>query len=294
MSPLFATKVLTLNFEGSSIRLLSARGENIEQWHTLELPKELMSGGTVHQPDQAAAELRSVIDQLGIRPKKVICSVSGQHSIYRILRLPKMKDEYLDGAVRRKIRQEIALQPEETDIFWQIVGRSNGELSVYVVALPRDLIDRQIRTTLKAGLKTDVLDVKPLALLHAVNTAEGVIANLESHGVTIVVVRDGVPGIIRMVPLPDDSQNQEGRLDLLAHELQRTIKFFNESNKERPLTPGSSIYATGQDFDRQHVMESLSTQLDYPLKLGRPPINLPAGMPIATYAANVGLMLKRK
>lgn len=294
MSPIFPTRVVTLNFEGRTIRLLSARGEQVEHWHTLELPEELMSGGTVHRPAEAAAELRTGLDQLGIRAKRVVSSVSGQRSIYRTIRLPKMKREYLDGAVRRKIRQEIALQPQETDLSWQVVGHSSDEFLIYVVALPRDLVDRQVQTIAEAGLNQRVLDVKPLALLHAVNCKEGLIANLEGHGLTIVIVHNGLPGVVRTVPLPDNSQNEEGRLDLLAQEIQRTVKFFNESNKDRPLPAGSSVYATGQDFDRPDNLERLSSRLEYPVELASPPLSLPDDMPVGTYAVNVGLLLKRK
>lgn len=294
MSPFFSPRVLTLNFEGRAIRMLTARGETIEKWHTIELPPELMSGGSVHQPDQAAAELRSVISQLGIRPGKVVSSISGQRSIYRTLHFPRIKGEFLDGAVRRKIRQEITLPPEETDLSWKIVGQADGELAVYVVALPRELIDRQVETTRLAGLKPRVLDVKPLALLHAVNDEQGVIANLEPHGLTIVVIRDGLPGIVRTVPLPENGQTEGGRLDLLAQELRRTIKFFNESNKARPLPSEAIIYATGRDFDRPDSLDDLSARLDSSLELAHPPVRLPEGLPIGAYSVNLGLMLKRR
>lgn len=293
MRSIFPSRRLTLNFEGDSIRLLSARGGQIEHWRQLSFAPQVMSAGIVHDVDRAAEQLRAAIEETNIGRGKLISAVSGQRSLYRTLTLPEMKGEYLDGAVRRKIRQEIALQPQETDISWQVVGRSNGEVSVYVVALPRDIVDRHVQTIRLAGLEPKSMDVKPLALLHTVGTSEAVIANLEAHGITLVIVRKGLPGLVRTVPLPDNSQNLGGRLDLLAQELQRTIKFYNQSNKADPLPVDTTIYTTGGDFDQGQVMDQLTAMVSYPIELARPPLSLPDNLPVGAYAVNIGLVLKR-
>lgn len=298
----FSRKLTTLNFEGSTIRILTVKGDQVQAWHTLNIPHEHMSQGLVHHPPAVAKLLSSAVKKIQASTRKVITSVTDQRSVHRLLVLPAIDEKLLDETVRRKAKQELAIPIDEVDLSWRIVNRSKDKYQMYVLAIPKQIIDRQVLTLQQIGAKPNRMTPKPLALMRVINRRQALIINLEEHSMAVAIVVAGIPVIVRTVPLESGELSREAKLDLLVQELARTTKFYNESNKQNRLPEDTPLFPTGALFEtlaveeRLEESESLLTRLqeraNYPVKSYQPHLNAPVQLSLTTYAVNLGLALE--
>jgi len=288
---LFSRETVTLDFEGSTLRWLTASRGQVRRWNRvhLKLPPTAQSRP---DPGLIGEQLAEVFESESLPKGRVVMAISGQRTIFRVLTLPNLDETLLDAAVQRKLRQEVPLQAQETDVSWQIVSRDPGEISIYVVAIPREEVDHHMAILRAAELEPTAMDVRPLALVRSANRPLGIVVSLEDQALTIVVVVDNVPQIIRTVPLGSSSASVEGRLDLLAQELLRTTKFYNESHKSRPLPADCPLLLAGSSFQSHEMTERMAPRSPYPLADLTPPIAYPDGLSVPEYSVNIGLALK--
>ena len=131
-------KITTINFEGNEIRFLVVKGDDIRSWHTLKIPPEYMVQGQISKPPRSETVISKTIKKLKGSRRNVITSVTGQRSLHRIMTIPNMQDKLLEETIRRKTKQEFAIPLDETDIHWRILSRSDSQLILYVLAVPKN------------------------------------------------------------------------------------------------------------------------------------------------------------
>lgn len=289
---MFGRDLLTVDIEGGAIRALVARRRQILRWDKAVLPGEDLHDGVIHDADQAGKALAEVLERLAPTPRRVVVSMMGQRLISRVLSLPPLRSRLLDEAVRRTARREIPMPVAEMDLSWQVIGRNADHLLVYVLAVPREAVDRTVDVLRAAHVRPQVMDVKPLALARTAARSEAVIVHLEPASLGVIVVRDSIPVIIRNVPISAGTTSPEARMELLSQELYRTTKYYNETHKDRPLPPDTVVCTTGELFNSSELREQLAARSALPVELPKPPLPLPDGLPLPEYAVNVGLALR--
>lgn len=287
-----AKKIGTLDFDGRTVRLLISKGDQLLHWASGTLSGELMDQGLIRSPAEVAEELQGLLGENGA-PRRFVTSLTGHRSASKLLSLPKMRAKFLDEAVRRRAKQELPLPVDETYLSWQVVGERNGQLQVYAFAVPRAVIDRQVETLKAARLKPRAMDLKPLALARAANDPNCIVANLEDQSLGVVLVVNGGPELMRSVPQVNEEELPEERVDRLAQELTRTVQFYDDAHRKRPLSPETKIYATGMLFENAAIRDLLAERVPYPVVLPEPPFELPDDFPLAVFAVNLGLAMKR-
>jgi Tfp pilus assembly PilM family ATPase len=289
---LFERDIVTLSFEGSLIRLLVAHGSEVRLWESVTIPETILREGNVQDSEAMSVRLVDLFEEHHLPKRRIVTAISGQRSIFRTLNLPPMDDDLLDEAVRRKVRQEIPLPNQDTDLSYEVVSRTGAGIDVFVIAMPRSVIDNQMEPFVIAGLRPRALDVDPIALVRTVNHMRALIVNLESFGLSVIVVQNRLPAIVRTVPLGTQSASADGRLDLLIQELARTTKFYNESHRDNRVPDDTAVYLTGSGFRSAAVRNRFAARVPYASMLPAPPLKLPPGLSIPEFSVNVGLALK--
>ena len=107
-----------------------------------------------------------------------------------------------------------------------------------------------------------MIDIKPLALQRMVNQATTIIVNLESFSLDVIVSINHIPILVRSVPLETGNLSEEAKLDLLSQELARTVKYYNESNKNNRLPDDTAVFLTGELFDKSQITSRLDEKSD--------------------------------
>jgi len=288
-----AKKVVTLYIDDTSIRLLVARGKRITKWVDLSLEPGLVGDGIITEPAKLADKLKELLSTQKVKQKKVIVGLSGLQCLSRVITLPKLSKAVLAQAVNQEAERLLPVALEELYISWQIIHDSKQEIKVFLVACRRNAIDALIDTLRGAGIEPYLMDITPLALARVVDRATAIISDVRSSEADVVIMVDGVPELIRSLPLPKKAASLKKKLSIVKEELERTIKFYNSNNPEAALDSDVPIYVSGELANEPELYQSLSDELGHPVLPLSSPLECPKGLAITDYMVNIGLALKK-
>ena len=299
---MFRKKITTLSFEGSEIRCLTARGKEVTSWRSIPVAPEMMDRGVIHDPAAVGRTIDKILTTVKASKRNLVTCVTDQRTVHRIMAIPVIKENLLEEAIRRKAKQEFAIPIENTDLSWRIIREANNQYYLYVLAVPKIVIDRQMEALQETGLKPKLMDAKPLAVLRAVDRESALIVNLEPHSMAVYIIVNQIPVIVRTIPLDSGEISKEAKLDLLSQELARTTKYYNETNKKNRLPEKTPLFLTGKLFDAPALEDRLSNftsladrlqqKTAYPVQLPQPPLDYPEELPLAEFTVNLGLVRK--
>ena len=287
-----AREITTLNIEGSSIRLLTVKDKAVQKWGDMPLEPGLIKEGLILNPPGVGLVIRNLFASQNAPKKDVIISLTGLRAIPRFLTMPKMSPHLLEEAIMREARREMPLPLEDLYLSWQVIGEVGNQQHIYLLGVPRDLLDAEVQALAAAGIQPSVMDLKPLALARAVNREQAVVADLELDSLDVIVVADYVPVIMRTFSL-EEGLGLEEKIERLADELTRTIKFYNDSHPESPFSPATTVCLTGALMGDRAPRNSFTRRVDYPVEVPDPPLEYSPDLPLAQYVVNMGLALKK-
>ena len=201
-----ANKLTTVYFEDNEIRLLVSSGKTVEKWATAPLDSGMINDGMILQEDAVAERLKTLAANNGVSGSKAVAALSGQNSIFRLIVIPEVPKNILDDAIQSEAGRVIPVPLEQVFISRQeLPGINPHEMRFFLAAHPKNATDALIRVLHKAGLKSKVLDVAPLALARSSQLSRCVIVNTWLSSIDIVLMADRVPEVIRSFPLGADS-----------------------------------------------------------------------------------------
>lgn len=285
--------VATLYLASDSARYLAAKQGRVLEWGLEPLPPGLIADGAIADTQVAGACIEKLLSDRRSAGGRLVVGLDGQHSVPRILEFPSLSGALLEEAVRREMKRESPMQPDEMQIAWQTLQSDEKQTRIFALAAPRRAIDQHIAALSAAKRRPASIDSKPLALVRAVGRADALIADLESDSIDVVIVRRCVPVIIRTVGLRPEAAIDD-KVRRLGEELTRTVKFYTDNHREDQLPFSTPVFVTGslaQDVLAAGVVEA---SVAYPVEPLSPPMICPADLPVATYMLNIGLALKGK
>lgn len=285
--------VITLAIEPTDVRLLTLRGGKVDRWFSVDLPPGLVVEGLITN----AVEMGKILDALftahNLPRKQVITSLSAMRSIPRLLTLPKLQASLMEEAISREARKEMPVSLESLYLSWQSMPGAGEQQRIYVVGVPREMIDAQVRALQAAGIPPFVMDLKPLALIRAVGQQEAIIVCLEDGLLDIVIVIDYLPAIMRTFSFEKEGLDALGQLERLLEELTQTVRFYNDSHREAMLQPSTSVYLMGRSLNNREAWEYLKGTIDRPVERAVAPFPCPEELPEMEFMTNFGLALKK-
>ncbi len=293
LAGLFRRKRLTLSLEATELRLLVVRGQRIVHWDRLPLPGDVVRNGQIVQPTAFGQAVVRQIEQAKAPRRKAVVGLFGQRALIRTLSLPSVPARMLDEAVHREARRELPLPLDELYLSWQVIGdRNASRLQVFTLGVPREAVDSYVIGLRSANVRPVAMDLKPLALVRAVNLPDVLIADVEAESKDVVLVRGFVPHIVRSVALPGEGQRAlDERADHLAVEIQRILDFYGSTQAAHHSPWSPVICLTGALGAEAEMREQVGAH--WPLVEPEPPLSLPESLPLLPYLTNIGLALKR-
>lgn len=299
---MFNKKRTTISFEGNEVRFLVVRGNKVLAWQSRKVQPEIMSQGLIHDPEAVGELIKSAIKEIKGSKTNLVTCVSGQRAVHRIMKIPDIPEKLLEETIERKARQEFAIPIEETDLSWNIISRSENQIILYVLAVPKLVLNTQVEALRQAKIKPRIIDIKALALQRLIDQENALIVNLEDYSMDVIIIVNHIPVLIRTIPLDTGDLTGEAKVDLLGQELARTTKYYNESNKLNRLSDETPLYLTGALFssreldarldDQTSLIERLQLRTTYSLRPPKTSLILPEKFPLLRYATNLGLALK--
>lgn len=283
----------TLVVESTDIRYLITQGGEVRRWGNTPLPDGLIEEGYVTDPAELGRLLDAVFREGNLDRKRAITSLSGMRSIPRLLTLPKLQASLMEEAISREARKEMPISPESLYLSWQSMPADDTLQRIYVLGVPRDLVDAHIQALQAAQVTPYVMDLKPLALIRAVGQPEAIIANLEQDVLDIILVVDYVPAIMRTFALGREGLDATGKVERLLGELAQTVRFYNDSHNDAPIRGATPVYLTGRLLGTPEAADLVRSALDRTVERPTSPLPAPESLPTAEYMTNLGLALKK-
>jgi hypothetical protein len=284
---------VSLNIGNNDIKVLLAKGRQIKRWGRLALSPGLVRDGLVLQPQAVGEAIADLFKASGFPRNKVVASLSGLSFTYRFLDLPRMRPAEMEEAILRAAKKEISLPLEELYLSWQPLPGKDEETTFFVLGVPRNMVDAMVETMQAAGISSFLMDLRPLAIARAANQENAIVINLEPDCFDIVFVTGGVPRVIYTVNPRSDGATIEDNIHRLADELAKTVVFYQSNNPQDPLSATTPLLLTGDLSTEAPAGELLQSQVEYPIGSVVPLAEYPPALPLASYAAGIGLALKK-
>jgi len=287
-----AKKIVTLYVDDTSIRLLVIQGKRIRKWADVLLEPGLVKSAVVIKEAEVASQIKQLLKAEKVKAKKVIVGLSGLHCLSRPITFPQLPRAMLAEAVTREAKRVLPVPVEQLYISWQTIPAPEGKTQVYLIAIPRKTADAMVKMLHRARLKPYLMDLKPLALARVVKEATAIIVNIEPAELDIVIMTDGIPQPIRTVPLPSKALSWQEKLPMIKDEIDRTIKFYNSTYKDKPLVQSTPMFVSGGLADEPEIAQSLSDGLGYPVLPLSSSLECPEQLDPSRYMVNIGLAFK--
>jgi len=279
--------MFTLDIEDTCIKMMVVKGRRVEIAATLPLEPGLVEDGVVVDKAAVSQRIKELMAAHGVAERQVVVSISGIHSIYRVVSLPRLPKGLLSEAARREMERVMPVPLNELYTSWQAIPVSDIEIAICLVGLPRNTIDAMLDTLHEAGLESSVMDIRPLALARVTDEKDALIINVQPASFDIVVMVDGIPELLRSLPFPSGDVSAADKVAAVKEELDRTVTFYNSSHKASPINENTAAFVSGE------LGEMLVEALGYPVKPLPEWLSYPEGFVASEYAANIGLALKQ-
>lgn len=287
-----AKAVTSVYIDDSAIWVLTAKGKHVRKWANASLEPGLVRHGVILNEDAVAAKVRELWQVQKIGARKVIAGISGINCLYRLLTLPELPRNLLPEAVRREAGRALGVPLEQLYISWQTLPSLKGEISIYLAAAPRNSVDTLISALRKAGLSPYLMDLRPMALARASTEPSAIIIDLQAGSFDIVVTVEGIPEVVRSVPLPREAL-LEKTVPLIREELNRAITFYDSSHRDKPIEATAPLLVCGELAEQEDTWKLLTGGEKHPARTLLPSIEAPGDFPAGQYVTNIGLVLKQ-
>jgi hypothetical protein len=294
-SPLlaFSRKNLTIHLEDREARALVMAGSGVARWASLSIPPGVINGGVVADPKLLAEVLRELLKQVqaGRRP---LVSLSGLHPVVRMLNLPPIKRDLIAEAIQGEMRRELPSPIEYYQISWIPVEVSKTETKLYVLAVPSSELESYMAAFKQARISPRSVTLEALAVASALDPGDAIIIGIKDTGFSIVVIRMGIPVIMRDSTYPQENLSMADLVADLGRELRLTLASFGPDTPADPIAFPLSIYLLGKNTKDDYLTNYLSQEIGFQLSSFQPPAFYPESFPAVEYAANLGLALRRR
>jgi type IV pilus assembly protein PilM len=130
-----------------------------------------LNGVNVHDATLVGGAVRSVLDRLGGRVRRValvIPDTAAKVSLVRFEKIPARAQD-LDQLIRWQVRKAAPFKPEDAQISWVEASRLPGGGREFVVTLARrDVVESYERAVAAAGVQAGIVDLSTFNLINAV------------------------------------------------------------------------------------------------------------------------------
>jgi type IV pilus assembly protein PilM len=284
---------VALNISSGNIKVLSLKGRRVKKWSSLELAEGLVRDGTILQPQAMGEAINSLFKTTGLPRDRVIVSIAGLTFTYRFISLPRMKPALEEESILRAAKKEISLPLEELYLSWKLIPGKEAEQSYFILGVPRNLIDTAVQTLKIAGVPPYLMDLRPLALARTAQRSDAIVVNLDADCFDIVFITDGLPGVIHTITPRGEGATLEDNIHRLADELTKTATFYQSNHPEATLSSNTPLLLAGDLAVDTPAGELLQAEIEYPIESLTPAVASPDNFIDASYAAVIGLALKK-
>ncbi len=139
----------------------------------VEIPSTLIVNHVISDESKLAEFITRALKQAKfVNTKYAVVSVPEAKSFVRILKMPKMAESEIGGAIPFELEQDIPIPIDQVYLDWQVVKEEADANHVLVMATPKDYVDSLVTALKMAKLRPIALELESQATARALVGAE--------------------------------------------------------------------------------------------------------------------------
>jgi len=287
-------KNMALSIEGMAVRMVTFSGKKVGEWYDVALNPGWVRGGLISRAEDVGKALATAVEENKAPRKGILCALPSSGSSAQVLTLPGVKKSKLGEVVARELRRISAGATMENDyIYSQTMPKKGTQQDVYALTVPKRNVLGMVEACRTAGLTMRAVELRPFALVRAVNCENGIIVHAEVDAIEMIVVANSFPATFRSIAV-QNGQDTETAFQQVLVELPRTIDHYNRTHSEDPLSDDAAVYLSGGLALDPALVMGVVEVTGREVANVEPPVECPPDFPLAQYMVHVGLMLKGK
>ena len=252
--------------------------------------------------DYIIEAIQKVFRESNIKPGNVVSAVPSEDAMVRYFQMPKIPKQEWNAAINFEAKRYIPFRMEDVASDFQVVSSRSlpNSMDVIFVAVKQNIIEKYANLLERAGLRPVIIEPAPLSLIRVFNAAEQIddklntaIINIDVETANILILRTGVPYIIRDIPL--DEKVSEGKsiepvFERLLSEIKLSFDFYEKRFPSEVID--KIIIYSRMPLEKWH--ELVGKELQIPVEVGDPlrGISIKKGMVPPKLAVSFGLALR--
>lgn len=154
-------KVVTLSHESGGAKLLS--------FGTIAAPQPGIASDLDQDIQAVADAIKKLMSSIKVDTKDVVAALPESKVFTRVIDdLPFLKDNELAPAIRYASEEFIPMPITDVNLYWQVLSRSNvseknARTVVFVIASPKNVVERYVKALTLANLKPVALETEIIA-----------------------------------------------------------------------------------------------------------------------------------
>ena len=252
--------------------------------------------------DYIIEAIQKVFRESNIKPGNVVSAVPSEDAMVRYFQMPKIPKQEWNAAINFEAKRYIPFRMEDVASDFQVVSSRSlpNSMDVIFVAVKQNIIEKYASLLERAGLRPVIIEPAPLSLIRVFNAAEQIdaklntaIINIDVETANILILRTGVPYIIRDIPL--DEKVSEGKsiepvFERLLSEIKLSFDFYEKRFPSEVID--KIIIYSRMPLEKWH--ELVGKELQIPVEVGDPlrGISIKKGMVPPKLAVSFGLALR--
>ena len=180
----------------------------VHRYHEVEIPVDAVKEGVVADEEAVVSALKWLWTVGGFKTKRVVIGMGSQQVLIRELTLPAMPLKHIKETLPFRVQDMLPLPADEAvlDFFpiEDVEDEAGPQVRGLLVAATRESVLTNIRALRAAGLTVVDVDLVPFAIsrLHLTPESTGtkIIAHIGAASTSVIVVENGLPRFVRMLP----------------------------------------------------------------------------------------------
>lgn len=228
--------------------------------------------------DYIVEAIQRVFRENNVKPGDVVSAIPSEDVMVRYFQMPKIPKHEWKSAVNFEAKRYIPFRMEDVTSDFQVIhGKStSSSMDVIFVAVKHNVIERFVDLLTRAGIRPIIIEPAPFSLIRAFDAAEQIdhkvntaIVNIETKSANINILKNGVPYIIRDIPLDGDTSGDKS-LEPIFEKLLGEIKLsFDFYEKQFPSEVIDKIIIYSH-LPLENWHELVGKELQIPVEVGDP------------------------
>ena len=277
--------LVCLDFGRDRLSALEVADRAVIRWTARPLADDVLRNGSPSDPSTLGAIVRDTLLAAGIQAQRAWLALPDEATVSRNLVLPRMSRRDLVRAMHYAAEKHVPFPIDRARWSWDVIERSSEQISVYLVATWRDVVEQYAEVARFAGLEPEVLEPRAIAVARALDQERAVVVDAGPRRVHVTLLVHGQPVFIDQTSAGTAPAELRDAVDRL---LQRAYR--HQSTVTEPGSRMAPVLLAG-DLELVQVQLPVGGRSVGEVLNGNLPA-IPPDFQAGAYLANLGLSLR--